>query len=702
MERTKLSKTLFSTSIFFLVVLSVTFAISKPLTDKQTERNSVIAYILSRQLPSIHYSDKELDDELAKAAFHLYIKQLDSQKRFLLQGDIDLLSQIEPNIDDDLRAGRYILALAGEEVLRNRILQVEGYVNSLLKVGIDRKDGDFYENDIDKISYVKTDSELKERWRITLKSQIMTRYLDLEEKAKVAAKEKNIPLPADLQLWREASEKVVKQMQSFLRRLKQETTQDHIDRFFNAVTRAFGPHTNYIAPAGKEQFDIAMSGSLEGIGALLREEDGRIKVVRIIPGSASARQGQLKAENVILEVAQGLEEPVDITDMRLKDAVRMIRGPKGTEVRLTIRQSDGHQLVIPITRDVVQMEDTFVKSSLLETENGMPIGYIYIPSFYRDFKNSKKDKNARNSTADTRKELDDLKQKGVKGIILDLRDNGGGALIDAVDVAGLFLKEGPMVQVRTSNGQKRILSDTDSSLVCDVPMVVLVNKFSASASEIVAAALQDYGRAVIIGGSHTHGKGSVQTVLELDDYIPWKNKRNGESLGALKIMIQKFYRVNGGSTQYKGVEPDIVLPSLLEHIESGERYLEYSLPWDSIEPVSYNVVENELPLSLLKSKSEQRVAVSENFKTIITEAAKSKERSLDTIIALNLQSMRDQRAELKAAKENLDIEEINPDDEEKEISKEEKDKHWRDKVSKDAWVLEATEVISDIITLNIK
>jgi len=319
----------------------------------------------------------------------------------------------------------------------------------------------------------------------------------------------------------------------------------------------------------------------------LREEDGYIKVVSIIPGSASARQGKLEAEDSILEVAQKDGDPVEITDMRLRDAVRLIRGPKGTEVRLTVKKPDGVKVVISLIRDVVQIEETFVKSVLLDAPAGGKIGYIMIPSFYRDFEGTKNGNKARNCTEDTRKAIEDLKKTGINGLILDLRNNGGGSLVDAVDTAGLFIKSGPIVQVKNSSGAQRILNDEDSEIVYDGPLVVLVNQFSASASEIVAAALQDYGRAVIIGGRHTHGKGTVQTLVDMNENIPTLHLRSYDDLGALKVTIQKFYRVTGGSTQYKGVESDIVLPSLFQYLKSGEQYIDYSLPWDQVDPVPF-------------------------------------------------------------------------------------------------------------------
>lgn len=680
----------------WLVFFSSSIVSAEALTEDQQKRNSLISHMLSKQLPGLHYSDKELDDELATAAFGLYIKQLDYQKRFLLQGDVDELANLTDSMDENLKDGRIVLPRMGHEILGIRIAQVKKIVAGLIAKGLDQEIGDVYESDPLKLDYVKDASGLSNRWRKILKAQIMSRYLDLEEDA-LAADEK-----VDSQkMWKEATEKVAKQNKAFLHRLNQETEQDHIDRYFNAVTRAFGPHTNYIPPATKEQFDISMRGSLEGIGALLREEDGLIKVVRIIPGSASARQGDLEAEDTILSVGQGSEEAVDISDMRLRDAVRLIRGAKGTEVRLTVRKSDGVKAVVPIIRDVVQIEDTFVKSFVVE-EDGLRLGYINIPSFYRDFEKAQNGGDGRNSTADTRAEILSLKEQNIDGIVLDLRNNGGGALIDAVDIAGLFVKEGPVVQIKTSMGDKRVLYDQDATIAYDGPMVVLVNKFSASASEIVAAALQDYGRAVVMGGTHTHGKGSVQTVLDLNEYVPWLSLTNYDDLGALKIMIQKFYRVNGGSTQYKGVEPDIVLPSLYEHLKTGEKYLEYSLPWDSIEAVEYAPYPKKLNLEKLSAQSSARVNKNDSFQTIKEESAKADKRSEETIVQLNLDFLRNERLVAKETRERLknkdtgfgDEKEL-ADDEEK--TKEEKEKYWRKHVKADPWVEEAGKVIHDII-----
>ncbi len=674
-----------------------------------TSRNKLIGYMLSKQLPVMHFSDKVMNDDLALAAFDLYLKQLDYQKRFLLQSDVKTLSALASGIDNNLLKGDIVLPDLGYGLLNERIKEAKTISNELLKAGFDYNRDESYETDPDKLKYATSLADLSERWRRILKGQIISRYLDLveeQEKENEKKEGKDVKKKSDKELWAEAEEKVDKRNKNFFNRMDQETRQDHYDRYFNAITRAFDPHTNYMPPANKEDFDIHMRGSLEGIGALLREEDGYIKVVNIIPGSASARQGRLHAEDIILEVGQGDKEPVEITDMRLRDAVRLIRGPKGSEVRLTIRRPDGAKEVIPIQRDVVQIEETFVKSTLIEGENGEKIGYVIIPSFYRDFEKTRNGSGARNSTDDTRVAIEGLKKQGISGLILDLRNNGGGSLMDAVDTTGLFIKYGPVVQVRNSYGNKRVLSDDDASVTWNGPLLVLVNQFSASASEILAAALQDYGRAVIVGGSHTHGKGTVQTLLDMNDNIPLLHLKKYEDLGALKVTIQKFYRVNGGSTQYKGVEPDIVLPSLFQHLESGEQYLDNSLPWDQVEPIPYDVNgSTPFDLNTLLAKSKKRVAGDEGLQVIADEAAKASERAKKTTMSLKLSDMKDKREEARVARDKIGAHYLKYREEQDAGHGEgpdpgaddEKDKDkWKEEIKEDPYINESLHILGDM------
>ncbi len=623
--------------------------------------------MIGKQLPDIHFSDKQMDDSLSKAAFELYLKQLDFQKRFLLQHDVDILKGYALLIDNELLQGDITLPQEGFDLLSVRIGQVEKMIPEILAAEIDFNRKESFETDPEKLSFVTDQNDLREYWRKILKEQVLSRYLDA-----VADQEKAKEKKSDETLWKEAKERVTKQNKEFFHRLHQETIQDHFDRYFDAVARAFDPHTNYMPPDNKEDFDIHMRGSLEGIGAVLREEDGYIKVVSIIPGSASAKGGQLEAEDIILEVAQKDGDAVEITDMRLRDAVRLIRGPKGTEVRLTVKKPDGVKVLIPVVREVVQIEETFVKATLLEETDtstinskaedkakgkgdaGEKIGYITIPSFYRDFEGTKNGNAARNCTDDTRQAIEELKKGGINGLILDLRNNGGGSLVDAVDTAGLFIKIGPMVQVKNSSGVQRTLGDEDPTIVYDGPIVVLVNQFSASASEIVAAALQDYGRAVIIGGQHTHGKGTVQTLVDMNENLPILQLRKYEDLGALKVTIQKFYRVDGGSTQYKGVESDIVLPSLFQYLKSGEQYLDYSLPWDQVKPVSFvRYGDKKIDLQRLIAASQQRIATDPGLQVIAAEAKKAEERSKETSISLQLNDMKKRREEADLARKSI-------------------------------------------------
>jgi carboxyl-terminal processing protease len=394
--------------------------------------------------------------------------------------------------------------------------------------------------------------------------------------------------------------------------------------------------------------------------------------------------------------------------MRLRDAVRLIRGPKGSEVQLTVRKPDGAKDIIAIIRDVVQIEETFVKNTVLEA-GGNKFGYINIPSFYRDFEKSRFGE-GRNSTEDTKKAILELRNQGIEGIILDLRNNGGGSLVDAVDITGLFIDKGPVVQVKNSQGMKRVLEDEDETLFYDGPMVVLVNQFSASASEIVAAALQDYRRAIVVGGQHTHGKGTVQTIIDLNDNIPLLHLRRYDDLGALKATIQKFYRVNGGSTQYRGVEPDIVLPSLFQHLKSGEQYLDYSLPWDQDAPAQYQRYSDKLTdLDEIIARSRERVRQSEGMLMIEEEALRSTNRSQQTVIELDIDSMRAKREEERLAREKVGahlgtMEPQDTDDEEMredslESDRELSDQQWLAELAKDPYVIESEMIINDLVQL---
>jgi len=673
------------------------------------ERNRTIALTLARQLPAQHFSHKAIDDTLSQGAFALFLKALDPQKRFLLRRDVEQLGAFSRHIDEELRQGRLLLPDAGATILRERIEQVQGMAEELLTASFDPQRSERIELDPKKEEYAAGVEELRDRWRRILKMQIINRYLELEEERIAAEAGKGAPAEAsaglDAELWREAQEKIRKSNQRYFQRLLREDRQDYYNRYFNAVAQAYDPHSTYMPPTGKEDFDIHMSGSLEGIGALLKEEDGFIKVVRVIPGSAAARQGQLHAEDIILQVGEAEGEPVDLTEMRIREAVGHIRGPKGTVVRLTVRKPDGAKLVIPLVRDVVQIEESFVKSMVLDGSEGGRIGYLRIPSFYRDFDGERRGDGGRNVADDVRAELSLLQGQKIQGLIIDLRNNGGGSLSDAVEVSGLFIASGPVVQVKNAQGQVRMLEDADPAVVYGGPLIVLVNQFSASASEIFAGAMQDYGRAPILGGRATHGKGTVQALVDLNRNLPLLQLKHLDDLGALKVTIQKFYRVNGDSTQFRGVTPDVVLPDLLAHLDSGEQSLEHALPWDKVAPAVHTPWNGTLfDLPTVRRVSEEHLSASKQFAAIRDEAEKARIRGAETTMLLSLDEVRRRKRELKDSAEIRQHGGLGFDEGmegqaglEQDRSGTEKDKGpdaWRQDVAKDPYVREASSLFS--------
>lgn len=703
------SQSLLSAAVFFsffslavsLLLPSQVFCSTESAEYYAANRAKLISYVLRNQLARHHYSNKAIDDELSQTAYTLFLKQLDAQKRFLLQSDIDQLKQYSLKIDNEINQGVIELPAIAAKIMDQRVLEVQNFVRALLKEKIDFTKEEKIETDNDKLSYCRDLPELRERWRKIIKYQLLGRYLSLlEEQKKIETSGDKI----NQKIMAEANTKVGKSLDQFFSRLLEQKEEDRFDSYFTAVTEAFDPHTNYMPPTQKEDFDISMRGSLEGIGATLREEDGYIKVTQVIPGSAAWRQGDLQTEDTILKVGEGKAEPVDITDMRLREAVSLIRGKKGTEVRLTVKKPEGSTIVIPIIRDVVQIEETFARGTTIkDAKSGKIYGYIRIPSFYRDFEES--GKGGRNVTDDVRAEINKLKSANINGLILDVRNNGGGALSDAVSIAGLFFSEGPVVQVRSSNGTTKVLDDDDSKVVYSGPLAILVNEFSASASEILAGALQDYRRAVIIGSPHTHGKGTVQAMLDLDRDFNLRNMEQFLPLGALKVTIQKFYRISGGSTQYRGIVPDIILPDRLQYLKSGEQYLDNSLPWDTIEATQYRPWSQPVPdISWLQSRSQDRIKNDPAWQTINKDAARAKERSEKTLVPLKFSELRRDWIEENKLAEAQRLESGSPKHGDKSKKREpllteaDKIKQLTKDTEKDPVAKEAMAVLTDITT----
>ena len=628
-------------SVFAVILLTGSFILYSRDTSPE-EKNQILIKVLMQGLNSGHYQPEKIDDAFSQKVFDLYVDRLDFNKKFLLASDVQNLRKHRTSIDDQLREGSLEFFDVSSELIAQRMKESAAYYKEILSQPFDFSKQETIETDGEKLAYAKDKAELKEAWRKQLKYQTLIRLADMKEEQekkieKGEAKEKKTPE----QMEKEAREKVMKTYDDLYDRLDKINSEDRRTTYINAIANVYDPHTGYFPPKDKDNFDIEFTGRLEGIGASLQEKDGQIKVMEIVPGSPSYLQGDLKPGDAIQKVAQGNGEPVIVEGMRLDDAIQLIRGKKGTEVRLTVEKPDGSSKVIPIVRDVIVLEEGYAQSAIINDKD--KIGYIKLPGFYADFQN----KDGRFSGADVKKEIEKLKAAGMEGLILDLRNNGGGSLSDAVEMAGLFIEDGPIVQVKTASGKAVVLDDRDSQVQYGGPLVILVNSNSASASEILAAAMQDYKRAVIVG-SPTYGKGTVQQFFELDDALPAQFDAY-KPFGALKLTTQKFYRINGGTTQLRGVTPDVILPDAYRYLEFGEKEQEYPLPFDEIAPARYSSwKDGKLNLQQVKVNSKNRVAQDKNF-TLIEESAKRlKEQSDKTERSLQLATYMAEEAKAEA------------------------------------------------------
>ena len=574
---------------------------------EESSRGKVLARIFFEGIQQWHYSGVSIDDAYSQKSFTRYLNILDPNKQFFTSGDIETFEPYRLRMDDQLSRGDFEFMRMVTGQLRRRIQIVRGFLPEIGEKPFQFSLEESVELEGKKREWARSMKELRQYWRLLLKYQTMIRFLNRpEEEDKEQSHQ---------QLMEKARKDALKAYSNMLDRLMKADSEDYFSRYVNAMLSVSDPHTSYFPPKEQKDFEIEMTGKLEGIGALLTEEDGYVKVVSLVPGGPSWRQKRLEPGDRILKVGQNQTgDMVDIVGMRVDDSVKLIRGPKGTVVRLTVRKGDGRIEEIPIVRAVVVIEETFARSTVIRRDpSGKDFGYIYLPRFYNDFQSEK----GRNSAGDIRRTLEELKKRKVSGILLDLRGNTGGTLTDAVRIAGLFISEGPIVQVRDRIRGIQVLKDPDHDLVYSGPLVVLIDETSASASEIVAAALQDYGRAVVAGGDHTFGKGTVQQMLELDRVVRKRTEGNLPPLGALKLTIQKFYRINGKSNQFKGVMSDVPIPTPFAHLEIGERYLPFALNGDSIKPRKYSHWSKApLPLKRLRLLSRARIIVDPFFKDL--------------------------------------------------------------------------------------
>ncbi len=661
-------------------------------------RYEIIMNLVGQMLKEGHYQPKQIDDAFSKEAFNKYLRSLDAEKKFFLKSDINSLMPLSTHIDDELQGAPLDAFRNVNVVIKQRVAEAAAIYPKILAEPFDFTKDENVVLDVDKIDYPADENARYEAWRKVLKYRTMEKLTDLQE-IRDKSKEDSVKNKTDQQLEAEARAKVKQLYDRYFDRLKKQ--QDDNDRFslyVNAITSTMDPHTDYFPPDEKRQFEEQMAGKFFGIGAGLKEEDGKIKVLSIITGSPSWKEGHLKVNDVIMKVSQGDKEPVDITGYPVEDAVKLIRGTKGTTVKLTVKSVDGTVKVITIVRDEIVQEETFAKSAVINGTH--KIGYIYLPEFYSDFN----DRNGARCADDVAKEVAKLKAEKVEGIILDLRFNGGGSLPEVVQMAGLFVPEGPIVQVRSRGGDAVVLRDRDKNVQYDGPLAIMVNEYSASASEILAAAMQDYKRAVIIGSKQTFGKGTVQRLFSLDDFYAAKD---GQSLGALKLTQQKFYRANGGSTQLKGVASDIILPD--PYYEVSERKDSDALAWDEIPKSNFNYWSNPVNVEPLAKNSEKRMAASPAFKLLNENIATLKrmekqdsyslnmntykaEQKVNTAALKKYDSINEKVKELNITSMKVDLDKIGNDS-----TKVARNKDWLKARTKDIYLDEAVNVMNDLI-----
>lgn len=717
MTITKLKKyfLLLSISIFSLSVLAQE-TLEKDVQQKlfDNKKNKILSNVIISSLERAHYSAKKLDDTLSSQFYHEYLKSIDRAKNFLLQEDINALSEFEFDLDEQLSSDRLDFFNYSQSILSKRVLEVQKIYREILAEPFNYKKDETLELDPDKVDYAKNSNALKERWRKALKYQTISNISSaLKNQTKAAEKSDTVSIKTFEELEVEARKKILKRQDDwFHRMIDQVNNTDRISIYENALAAVFDPHTNYFPPKLKEDFDIRFSGQLEGIGATLSPKDGYIRIVDVVPGSPAWKTGELKKEDLIMKVGQGSEDPVDVYDMRLDDAVKMIRGPKGTEVRLTIKKPDGTVKILPIIRDVVIREETYAKSSVIQTKDNknFKVGYIYLPSFYTNFN----DPTGRSCGKDMKTEIDKITDEGIDNIIIDLRGNGGGSLRDAVEIGGLFIDQGPIVQRKSSIGQQSVLRDHDNVIHFNGNLVVLVSETSASASEILAAALQDYKRAVIVGSNSTFGKGTVQQFVDIDRLLPSKFNEY-KSFGSLKITMEKFYRINGGATQLKGVIPDVILPTNYSYIDFGEKEMDFALPWDEIEAAEYHTTSTYIPnYQFIANESKKRVSNNKAFQQIDEYAKWVKKQREETTESLNFDQFEINRKERKnyldqfehIGKDTLDIVVYDLKKDEAAINADSTKRvttdQWHDDITKDNYILESIYILEDLKSIREK
>ena len=701
--------------IWMIAALTGLLAYGGFVAFKSTENGDKEKLILNaviKMMQTYHFKNPPLDDTFSHKFYDTYLDRMDGMKRFLIMGDLDLMDDYRDSLDDLIKNDDLRFFELSYKIINNSIDKTRKWYPELLSQPFDFTKKDSLETDGEKRSFAKDDAELKEFWREYLKYETLTR---LAEKIKDQETATEVPeggkkSVAELEV--EARKDVQEVFDKWYEQMNKVRRSDRFEMYVNTITNVYDPHSDYFNPKEKEDFDINMSGRLEGIGARLQMDGDYTKVVAIIPGGPAWKQKELEVDDKIFKVKQETEvEPVDVTGWLVDEVVTLVRGPKGTKVTLTVKKADGSVRDITILRDEVILDEGFAKSAILELEGEVGnVGYISLPKFYADFENP----NGRSCAEDVEVEVKKLMAQHVKGIILDLRNNSGGSLNDVVQMSGLFIADGPIVQVKGRDATPYVLKDKDEKVVYSGPLIVMVNTQSASASEILAAAMQDYGRAIIVGSRSTYGKGTVQRFFDLDKAVTGFDEE--KPLGDVKITLQKFYRVNGGSTQLKGVTPDINLPDNQQYIDSGEKEMEYPMEWSEIAPVEYHqdIVNLKGSIDRIRANSDSRIKASPQFSKVITNALRIKEIREESIVPLQLDEYRalDLAREeestafkkafgkidkLKPQNLALDLQSIQVDS-----SKIGRNDAWLETMGKDIYLEETLHIMKDLMAVNHK
>lgn len=698
---------LFMKRNFNILLLAIFIAIAScSFTTKTFEnpnKDKLLMQLISYLLEQGHFQPKDFNDEFSLEVYKRFLNRIDPYRHYFYKSDIEVFKQYEQQLDDQIQNYEIEFFNIVYEKLTQRINESVDVYNDILSKPFDYEINENFNSESEELDYVSSRKEMYERWRKQLKFTTLSSYHDLLSDQQSKSNNSDLTTKTKEQIEEESRLSTLGNLEQTAIYFNDLRRDDWLSIYINSIAESFDPHTYYFAPHDKDRFDASMSGKYEGIGARLEKKMNEIRITELISGGSAWRQNKLQVGDIILKVRQEDEnEAVSVLGKRLDDAVKLIKGPKGTSVILTLRRVDGTIEDLKIPRDEIELEETYVKSSILKSD-GFIFGVINLPKFYIDFE----DLNSRNATTDLKKEIQRLKSEGMNGLVLDLRNNGGGSLKTVVDIGGLFIDKGPIVQVRSTGYDSEVLRDRDPSIIWDGALVILVNEFSASASEILAAAMQDYKRAVIIGSKQTYGKGTVQNIIDLNKMI--KNNTNGD-MGALKFTTQKYYRINGGSTQLEGVKSDIVLPNRYTYMDMGEKDQDNPLPWDEIQPATYEEWENSINYEEIIKLSRNRVNNNPTLKLIDESARWIEKTRSKKVFSLNFKTFKNEMIDNERESKKFDsISDYKTDLLFSSLSYEfplmdrdsvlrDNRNRWHESLSKDIYMEEALNVLKDLLT----